>query len=89
MLLDLLHCFTAKLCKSPVRLILKTQHVSVKFSDSQKKQSDFLVSAALGGVPVHHRDLHPGTRSARPQGKPGDDFGLEAVHSGETHTHTL
>lgn len=45
-------------------------------------------STALGGVSVHHRDLHPGSCSARPQGKPGDDSGLKAVHSGETHTHT-
>lgn len=44
-------------------------------------------STALGGVPVHHGDLHPGSCSARPQGKPGNDSGLKAVHSGETNTH--
>lgn len=49
----------------------------------------FLVfSAALGGVSVHYRDLHPGSCTARPEGKPGDDSGLQAVHSSETHTHT-
>lgn len=53
------------------------------------RRSDMLscfTSAALGGVPVHHGDLHPGTCSARPQGKPGDDSGLKAVYSGETNT---
>lgn len=39
---------------------------------------------ALGGFPVHHRDLHPGSSSAGTQREPGDDSGLSAVHSGET-----
>lgn len=50
------------------------------------KRSDVVsnVSAALGGLPVHHRDLHPGSCSAGPEGEPGDDSGLQAVHSCES-----
>lgn len=44
--------------------------------------------AALGCVPIHYRDLHPGSCAARPEGEPGDDAGLQAVHSGEEHAQT-
>lgn len=47
-----------------------------------------MLLAALGSIPVHHRDLHLGSGLAWPEGKPGDDSSLQAVDSGERNTHT-
>lgn len=43
-------------------------------------------STALGGISVHHRDLHPGSSAAWTQRKFGNDSGIKTVHSGESNT---